>query len=151
MKRYLLFSGDIYYPCGGWHDFVGDFETADQVLAAARAEYNDWAHAFDTTAGRVLQIPRQRYRLYAGIRGKPEVALATFYRDYDERDFAVRLGQWMLGGPYVVTSVRPRSEQHVPWPSPEGKDWVNVVEWVLLLDAETGQETVLALDDPVAT
>lgn len=32
MKRYLLFAGDNYYPLGGWDDFEGDFDTADEAL-----------------------------------------------------------------------------------------------------------------------
>ncbi len=31
MKRYLLFGGDIYYPNGGWDDFVADGDTVESV------------------------------------------------------------------------------------------------------------------------
>lgn len=31
MKRYLLFAFSDYYPCGGWSDFVKDFDTVDEL------------------------------------------------------------------------------------------------------------------------
>ncbi len=46
MKRYLLFIGHDYYPCGGWDDFVGDFDSAEQ--AKVSIEYGDWWHIIDT-------------------------------------------------------------------------------------------------------
>lgn len=32
MKRFLLFAGDIYYPVGGWNDFVGAFDSAEEAV-----------------------------------------------------------------------------------------------------------------------
>lgn len=55
MKRFLLFVGDTYYPCGGWRDFKGSFDTEDEARAHAavlKADENgygwDWAHIVDT-------------------------------------------------------------------------------------------------------
>jgi hypothetical protein len=31
-KRYLMFRGDVYYPLGGWSDFVGAFDSVDAAL-----------------------------------------------------------------------------------------------------------------------
>lgn len=31
MKRYLIFRFDDYYPCGGMHDLVGQYDTLDEV------------------------------------------------------------------------------------------------------------------------
>ena len=31
MKRFLLFGYDHYYPCGGWEDFIGDFDTLGEA------------------------------------------------------------------------------------------------------------------------
>ena len=33
MKRYLAFAFLIYYPDGGWEDFVGSFGTIEEALA----------------------------------------------------------------------------------------------------------------------
>ena len=34
MKPYLLFYGSRYYPCGGWSDFQGEFDTVEEAKAA---------------------------------------------------------------------------------------------------------------------
>lgn len=36
MKRYLAFAGNTYYPCGGWGDFVGDFDTITEAFDAGK-------------------------------------------------------------------------------------------------------------------
>ena len=51
MKRYLLFSGNDYYPTGGWGDFVDDFDTIEEAEAYARKEPLSewqWWHIIDT-------------------------------------------------------------------------------------------------------
>jgi hypothetical protein len=46
MKRYILFSGDYYYPSGGWNDAKGDFDTIEEAIrVGSRA---DWFHVIDT-------------------------------------------------------------------------------------------------------
>lgn len=35
MKRYLLFTFKNYYPCGGFEDYVDEFETVEDA-------YNYW-------------------------------------------------------------------------------------------------------------
>ena len=34
MKRYLLFSGEDYYPSGGAYDFIGSFESIEDAVNA---------------------------------------------------------------------------------------------------------------------
>ena len=34
MKPYLLFYGSCYYPCGGWSDFQGEFDTIEEARDA---------------------------------------------------------------------------------------------------------------------
>ena len=41
MKRYLLFAGDNYYPCGGWNDFEGSFDTKEEIKIEERF-YQIW-------------------------------------------------------------------------------------------------------------
>lgn len=50
MKRYWLFSGQIYYPGGGMDDFIGSYDTVDEAKAVFPAEDDyrySWAHIFD--------------------------------------------------------------------------------------------------------
>lgn len=53
MKRYLLFSGDNYYPGGGWEDFRGDFDTVEAAKAAKldQHKHDDWYHIVDIETG----------------------------------------------------------------------------------------------------
>jgi hypothetical protein len=52
MKRFLLFSGDEYYPCGGMNDFKGDYDTLDEakdaLIKIALDGDADWGHIYDT-------------------------------------------------------------------------------------------------------
>lgn len=50
LKQYLLFAGDNYYPCGGWGDFVEDFDSEVEALKwlAQSKEKYDWYHVVDT-------------------------------------------------------------------------------------------------------
>ena len=32
MKQYLLFSYDMYYPCGGHGDYAGEFDNLENIL-----------------------------------------------------------------------------------------------------------------------
>lgn len=50
LKRYLLFAGDIYYPGGGWSDFVGSFETIEDAREHL-PEFYDWHQIIDTETG----------------------------------------------------------------------------------------------------
>jgi hypothetical protein len=58
MQRYLLFSGEAYYPCGGMDDFQGSYPTlvecmqSDHVFAAAHA-CAAWWNVLDMRSGRV--------------------------------------------------------------------------------------------------
>ncbi len=31
MKRFLLFAGSSYYPDGGWGDFIGHYDTEEEI------------------------------------------------------------------------------------------------------------------------
>ena len=54
MKRFLLFGGDCYYPCGGWDDFVSDFETLHDAEAAVEQLPEDWHQIVDTKGMRIV-------------------------------------------------------------------------------------------------
>lgn len=41
---FLLFAGDRYYATGGWHDFIGQYETLEKALEEVGQMRKDWAH-----------------------------------------------------------------------------------------------------------
>lgn len=53
MKRYLVFSGDYYYPSGGWGDFDKDFDDLDEAVSHARERRSQftWAQVVDMETG----------------------------------------------------------------------------------------------------
>lgn len=57
MKRYLLFAGDIYYPGGGWDDFIGSFDTIEECQAFGKDPSRglDWYQIVDTTTMLALE------------------------------------------------------------------------------------------------
>ena len=55
-KRFLAFTGENYYPCGGWNDFCGSFDSLDEAKTATRPtgalnDYREWAHIVDLELG----------------------------------------------------------------------------------------------------
>jgi hypothetical protein len=48
MKRYMLFKGAEFYPCGGMYDFVRAFEDKDEAVSDAfYIDAYEWAHVYD--------------------------------------------------------------------------------------------------------
>lgn len=60
MNRYLIFTGLIYYPQGGWADFLISTESEEEAIALCakqrkRAHYGErWAHYVDASTGRTV-------------------------------------------------------------------------------------------------
>ena len=55
LKRFLVFGGDNYYPCGGWNDFQGSYETYELALKWATASPSgDWWHIVDSETGEMV-------------------------------------------------------------------------------------------------
>ncbi len=54
LKRYLVFSGSIYYPAGGMEDFIGDFEREEEAIKATEEQLEKehrsgvWGHIWDS-------------------------------------------------------------------------------------------------------
>jgi len=64
MERYLVFAGGIYYPGGGWEDFMGSFGTlaeTDEVTKDFKTERR-WCHIYDMQTGELIE------KFYAGER-----------------------------------------------------------------------------------
>jgi hypothetical protein len=47
MQRYLLFSGNQFYPGGGWDDLRGEFATFEEAREKADKLDDDWFHIVD--------------------------------------------------------------------------------------------------------
>lgn len=54
MNQFLLFSGDYYYPSGGWDDFVASYKTVQEARAADC--WGDWAQVVDSVTGEVVSV-----------------------------------------------------------------------------------------------
>lgn len=58
LKRFLVFMGSEYYPCGGWLDFKGDFASIDEAKSFILNGENDWAlnwaQIFDTETRKIV-------------------------------------------------------------------------------------------------
>lgn len=59
MKRYLVFTGEFYYPSGGWEDFKGstdDLDEARVVMTLRRDSGETWAHIVDTKTMKIVAM-----------------------------------------------------------------------------------------------
>ena len=53
MKRFAVFSGDKFYPSGGWNDFRSSHDTHDEARNAATT--GDWWQIVDLMTGQVVE------------------------------------------------------------------------------------------------
>ena len=69
MKRYLVFAGSDYYPCGGWEDFRSSHDTIkeakESVVAAGGKE--DWWHILDIESSVTVMDGGYHHRDGSGI------------------------------------------------------------------------------------
>lgn len=57
MDRYLVFIADVYYPDGGFRDFVGDFSDKNEAIKKAmtvRDLPGKWSHVYDTETRKII-------------------------------------------------------------------------------------------------
>lgn len=56
LKRYLVFSGDVYYAAGGWSDFKGSFDLIAEAREHAGAETwsGSWSQVIDSHTGKEI-------------------------------------------------------------------------------------------------
>jgi hypothetical protein len=70
MQRYLLFSGEAYYPGGGAEDFRGSYPTLVECMQSDGV-FDQWWNVLDTRTGRVYNYHEvdfnQRLEWAAGI------------------------------------------------------------------------------------
>jgi len=76
MDRYLLFSGEAYYPQGGAEDFQGSYPTLVECMQSDGV-FADWWNVLDTRSGRVYHYHdvefEQRLEWAAGIDADEEL------------------------------------------------------------------------------
>ncbi len=54
MKRFLLFSGDTYYPYGGFWDCNHSFDSLEEAVSFAASKDDDWYHVVDIQTMKVV-------------------------------------------------------------------------------------------------
>ena len=54
--KYIIFSGDMYYPSGGWYDFVGTVDTLDEAkkVYEKKKKLAYWVHVVDMESGKIV-------------------------------------------------------------------------------------------------
>lgn len=58
-RPFFLFTGDHYYPAGGWDDYRGRFATENEALTAAANQKDDWWQVVNINSGQIVaQSPR---------------------------------------------------------------------------------------------
>lgn len=81
MKRFLLFAGESFYPSGGWHDFIADFDSLNEAyefmqnykvglyvnndgtwITGRLLDIDGFAHVVDTDSQETIDIFVQEYR-----------------------------------------------------------------------------------------
>ena len=60
MNRYLLFSGEAYYPCGGANDLQGSYATMVECMQSDGV-FTDWWNVLDTRSGRVYHFHNVKF------------------------------------------------------------------------------------------
>ena len=73
MNKYLLFSGEDYYPEGGWLDYCGAFATIEEAKSNL-ARGMEWAQVVDTKIEKIVAeySPIERLDLSKPISEKRE-------------------------------------------------------------------------------
>ena len=53
IKRFVVFSGDNYYPRGGWSDYQSSHATLEEAKEAP--VQGDWSEIVDLATGQIVQ------------------------------------------------------------------------------------------------
>ena len=54
MKRYMVFSGEDYYPNGGMEDFDKDFDIIEEAIEFAKKQKGDWIQIYDIVSKQII-------------------------------------------------------------------------------------------------
>ena len=78
---FLVFAGMEYYPSGGWEDFVGTGNSAEEARKVAETNSDgsdDWYHIVDAGSGKIVE--------------KGSIKDVTTYDPYEEKRQAIPEG-----------------------------------------------------------
>lgn len=56
-ERYLLFTGQYYYPSGGFSDYMGSFKTINDARSNV-TDLDDWYHIVDSESLEIIEDTR---------------------------------------------------------------------------------------------
>lgn len=51
VKRFVVFSGEHYYPCGGWNDQDDSFDTLEEAQGFVKKLGRAWVQIVDLKMG----------------------------------------------------------------------------------------------------
>ena len=54
VKRFVVFTGNLYYPDGGWSDFRSSHDTFEAARDEAESNHSDWWQVVDLTTGIIV-------------------------------------------------------------------------------------------------
>jgi len=61
-KRYWLFGGGNYYPCGGMEDFIESFDELNDAIyymnGWLKKDYSCWCHIYDIEENSIVEHGR---------------------------------------------------------------------------------------------
>lgn len=81
--RFLVFGGDVYYASGGFHDYMGSFDTLEEAERFANATHQvhpkidrqednyEWWHIFDMAERRIVK--HSEFQGYGAPNGPPRL------------------------------------------------------------------------------
>lgn len=90
LNRYLVFCGQLYYPCGGWDDFVSSHKSLEEAEIKRQAihdKISDWSHIVDISDGHTFidqeeDQPAMLYRKDIAYVYDPLSESARMHEDY---------------------------------------------------------------------
>lgn len=56
MKRYLVFSGERYYPWGGAHDLYATCNTLEEARKIYNDAIDEWRHVYDCELEQIIDV-----------------------------------------------------------------------------------------------
>jgi len=61
MKKYLVYGGDDYYPCGGMNDFLGDYDDQEGAISKCNDYCIDgqWSHVYCTESRNIIHFGKK--------------------------------------------------------------------------------------------
>jgi hypothetical protein len=92
MKRFLLFTFAEYYPSGGWNDFAGDFDTAENAIRHIPKDNRNNLQLIDSETG--IEIPIETCPICGKVTHEENSGISGICNDCEEE------GWWMdvVGG-----------------------------------------------------